>query len=115
MVRAGVDPRLALVIAMITLELALLTAVALFFSTFSSSALVSVGLTVGVFVAGLWYRPAAFSATWWWRHHSLLSLVAGIGWALPAFSEFDVKNQVVHACPCRPASFHTVRTASSTR
>ena len=38
---------------MIAAELALLTAVALFFSTFSSSALLSVVFTVGMFVAGL--------------------------------------------------------------
>ena len=50
---AGVDPRLLLAVVMIAAELALLTAVALFFSTFSSSALVSVVLTVGLFVAGL--------------------------------------------------------------
>ena len=94
---------------MITLEMALLTAVALFFSTFSSSALVSVGLTVGVFVAGLLSTDLRHFGDMVVAPPLVLSLVAGIGWALPAFSEFDVKNQVVHGLPV-PAGFvfHTV-------
>ena len=105
----AVDPRLGLVIAMITLEMALLTAVALFFSTFSSSALVSVGLTVGVFIAGLLSTDLRHFGDMVVAPPFVLSLVAGIGWALPAFSEFDVKNQVVHGLPV-PAGFvfHTV-------
>jgi hypothetical protein len=46
------DPRLLLAVMMIGLELALVTALALFWSTFSSSALLSAGLTFGLYVAG---------------------------------------------------------------
>ncbi len=49
----AVDPRLMLVVVMISAELALLTAVALFFSAFSSSGLLSMVFTLGLFVTGL--------------------------------------------------------------
>ena len=86
-------------VLLILAELALLTAVALFFSTFSSSALVSVVFTVGVYIAGHLSRdlrgfgdivevPAAIAA-----------VVGAIGYLVPAFSEFDVKNEVVHGVP----------------
>jgi ABC-type transport system involved in multi-copper enzyme maturation permease subunit len=95
----ALDPRLLMVVTLITAEMALLTAIALFFSTFSSSALVSVVLTVGIFVAGLISTDL--------RHFSDIvvvspavgGVVAVIGWVLPAFSEFDIKSQVVHGLP----------------
>ncbi len=60
----ALDPQLALQVVLFTAELALLTAIALFFSTFSSSALISVVFTVGCYVAGPGQRrPARF-----WRH-----------------------------------------------
>ena len=82
----------------------LLTAVALFCSTFSSSALVSVVLTIGIFVAGLLSTDL--------RHFTDLvavsplvgRAVSAIGWMLPAFSEFDIKAQVVHGVAV-PAGF----------
>ena len=88
---------------MIAAELALLTAVALFFSTFSSSALLSVVFTVGIFVAGLFSadlrqirrrrrRQSPSSLRSWPR----------IGWLVPAFSAFDIKAQVVHGLPLPP-------------
>jgi ABC-type transport system involved in multi-copper enzyme maturation permease subunit len=108
-VTPAVDPRLAVVLLMITLEMALLTAVALFFSTFSSSALVSVGLTVGVFVAGLLSTDLRHFGDMVVAPPLVISLVAGVGWALPAFSEFDVKSQVVHGLPISAGFvFHTV-------
>ena len=48
----ALDPRLLIAVLLIVAELALLTAIALFFSTFSSSALLSVVFTLGIFVAG---------------------------------------------------------------
>jgi ABC-type transport system involved in multi-copper enzyme maturation permease subunit len=105
----AVDPRLALVLLMITLEMALLTAVALFLSTFSSSALVSVGLTVGVFVAGLLSSDLRHFGDMVVAPRVVVSLVSAVGWVLPAFSEYDVKNQVVHGLPVSPGFvFHTV-------
>jgi ABC-type transport system involved in multi-copper enzyme maturation permease subunit len=97
--RPATDPRLLIAILLIMAEMALLTAVALFFSTFSSSALWSVVLTVGVFVTGLLSQdlrnfgdivdvPAGVSA-----------VVAAVGWVVPAFSAFDVKGSVVSGVP----------------
>jgi hypothetical protein len=73
-----------------------LTAVALFFSSFSSSALWSVVFTVGLYIAGLESHdvrhftdivqtPAVFG---WF--------VDLVGWLLPAFDAFDRKVDVVH-------------------
>ena len=96
------DPRLLLVVLMITAEMALLTAVALCFSAFSSSGLLSVVFTVGIFVSGLASADL--------RHFNDIVqvppavgyFVSAIGWALPAFSEFDIKSQVVHGMPIAP-------------
>lgn len=94
----ALDLRLLIVLLMITLELALLTAVALFFSTFSSSGLISVVLTVGIFIAGLLsadlrgFNDIVDAPV-------LGSLVVAVGWIVPAFSSFDVKAQVVHGLP----------------
>jgi ABC-type transport system involved in multi-copper enzyme maturation permease subunit len=98
----AVDPRILYALVLITAEMALLTAVALFFSTFSSSALISVVFTSGVFVAGLASSdlrgfgdivdaPAAVTGT-----------VSAIGWMLPSFGSFDVKSAVVHGLPIAP-------------
>src|SRR5918999_617591 len=46
------DPRLLLAIVMIACELSLVTAVALFWSTFSSNAFISAAFTVGLYIAG---------------------------------------------------------------
>ncbi len=94
----ALDPRLTIGVLMITLELALLTAVALFFSTFSSSALISVVLTVGVFVAGLLsadlrgFNDAVEAPV-------IGQIIAGVGWLVPAFSSFDVKTEIVYGLP----------------
>ena len=103
-IRAGwpapaLDPRLMLVLVMITAEMALLTAVALFFSTFSSSALLSVVFTVGIFVAGLASQDLRHFGDIVQVHPAVGSFVSAIGWALPAFSEFDIKSQIVHGFP----------------
>jgi Cu-processing system permease protein len=95
------DPRLLVSVVLITAELALLTAIALFFSTFSSSAMLSAVLTVGLFIAGL--ESDAL------RQFSLTvdaavagRLVTTVGWLVPAFSIFDVKTEVVHGLPINP-------------
>jgi hypothetical protein len=84
---------------MISIELSLLTAVALFCSTFSSSALVSVVLTVGIFVAGLISTDL--------RHFTDLVvvspvvgyIVSGIGWVLPAFRSSTSSRRWCMECP----------------
>ena len=95
------DPRLLLAIGMIGCELALVTALALFWSTFSSSALLSAALTVGLYVAG------QFGADLKNFREAVDSPVAGavgaaLYYVLPNFAAFDVKAQVVHALPIEP-------------
>ncbi len=91
----ALDPQLLVAVLMIFVELALLTAIAVFFSTFTSSGLISIAFTIGLFVAGLsspelrHFGDAA-------RPTLLTSLVTAVGWILPAFSLFDYKNDVVH-------------------
>jgi ABC-type transport system involved in multi-copper enzyme maturation permease subunit len=95
---AAVDPRLLLGIVLIAMELALVTAVALFCSTFSSSALLSAALTAGLYVAG------QFGADLKNLGDVVESpMAAGVGRALyyilPNFAAFDIKAQVVHGLP----------------
>jgi ABC-type transport system involved in multi-copper enzyme maturation permease subunit len=89
------DPALLIAIGLIFAELCLLTAVALFFSTFSSSAWASILFTGGMFCVGLFNAdlrrfadvvPSPLAA-------SVARVLAAV---LPAFSAFDVKAQVVH-------------------
>jgi ABC-2 family transporter protein len=93
----GMDPRLLTALFLIFVELMLVTAVALFFSTFSTP-LLSAALTFGLYVAGhfntelrdfdqvVTSRPAAW-------------LARGLYHLLPDLSAFDVKTQVVHGLP----------------
>jgi ABC-type transport system involved in multi-copper enzyme maturation permease subunit len=95
----AVDPRLLLVVVMIAAEMALLTAVALFFSCFSSSALLSVVFTAGIYVAGLASTDLRGFGDIVDAHPAVVWVVTVVGWALPAFSAFDIKSQVVHGLP----------------
>lgn len=92
------DPRLLLAIAMIGAELALVTAIALFWSTFSSSALLSAGLTAGIWVAGQFGADLRnFDQVV--RSPAAGALARGLYYVLPNFAAFDVKAQVVHGLP----------------
>lgn len=107
-VRAGweapaLDPAILISSTLVVAELAVLTAVALFFSTFSSSVLWSTLFSLGVYVAGSMSTQLRELAA------AVGSNAAGVfgqivGVVLPAFSAFDVKGQVVHGLPV-PASF----------
>lgn len=93
-----VDPWLLIAVGMIGVELALVTAVALFCSTFSSSALVSAALTIGLYVAG------QFGADLKHLEQAVSSPVAGavgrgLYYLLPNFAAFDVKAQAVYGLP----------------
>jgi ABC-type transport system involved in multi-copper enzyme maturation permease subunit len=95
------DPRLLLAVFMIGCELALVTAVALFWSTFSSSALLSAGLTFAMYIAG------QFGADLKNFEQVVTSPLAGfvgraLYYLLPNFAAFDVKAQVVQALPIQP-------------
>jgi ABC-type transport system involved in multi-copper enzyme maturation permease subunit len=92
------DPRLLLAVGSIAAELALVTAVALFWSTFSSSALLSAALTAGIWVAGQFGSDL--------RHfeqvvdsRAAANVARGLYYVLPNFAAFDIKAQVVHGLP----------------
>jgi Cu-processing system permease protein len=100
----ALDPRLLIATTLIALELALLTAVALFFSAFSSHALLSVAFTLGIFVTGLFSADLRGFGDIVEVAPLVARLVATIGWLVPAFSAFDVKAQIVHGVGL-PAGF----------
>ncbi len=93
----GTDPALLKAMFLIFVELMLVTAIALFFSTFSSPIL-SAALTFGLYVAG------NFNAELRNFEHVVNSraaawLARGLYHLLPDLSAFDVKTQVVHGLP----------------
>jgi ABC-type transport system involved in multi-copper enzyme maturation permease subunit len=104
----ALDPALLKAIALILVGLLLVTAIALFFSTFSTP-LLSAALTFGLYVAGQFSvdlrnfdqvvdsKTAAF-------------LARGIYWILPNLAQFDVKSQIVHG-QAVPATYLVFTTA----
>jgi Cu-processing system permease protein len=93
----AIDPRMLQAVLLIGVELALVTAIALFFSTFSSPFL-SALLTVGLWVIG------QFNADFRQLGTLLESPVAGwvgriLYYVLPNFAGFDIKAQVVSGTP----------------
>jgi ABC-type transport system involved in multi-copper enzyme maturation permease subunit len=95
--RPAADPLLLGAVFLTFVELAIVTAIALFFSTFSTP-LLSAALTFGFFVAG------RFSADLRNFDQAVNSPVAaGIAralyWVLPNLAGFDVRAQVVHGQP----------------
>ncbi len=93
----GPDPALMKAVFLIFVELMLVTALAVFFSTFSTPMLSAV-LTFGLYVAGQFNADLknfdkivdSQAAIW---------LSRGVYHVLPDFSSFDVKTQVVHGLP----------------
>jgi ABC-type transport system involved in multi-copper enzyme maturation permease subunit len=90
----ALDPALMKAMLMIFAELMLVTALALFFSTFSSPML-SAALTFGLYIVG------HFSADLRNFQQVVNSPVAasfarGLYWVLPNLAQFDVKSDVVH-------------------
>jgi ABC-type transport system involved in multi-copper enzyme maturation permease subunit len=88
------DPRLLVAVGLVLVELLVVTAVALFFSTFSSpflSAILTIALwVIGTFNADLRNFDAVVqSPTAAWVARALY-------YVLPNFGAFDVKTQVVH-------------------
>ncbi len=92
------DPRLLLAIAMIACELGLVTAIALFFSTFSSSALLSAALTAGLFVAGQ-FGADLKNLDQAVQSPAAVALGRALYYVLPNFAAFDVKARIVHGVP----------------
>jgi ABC-type transport system involved in multi-copper enzyme maturation permease subunit len=96
----ALDPALMKAVLLIFVELMLVTAIAIFFSTFSTPIL-SAAFTFGLFIAG------QFSADLRNFDQVVQSPVAiavarGLYWVLPNLAQFDVKTQVVHAMPVPP-------------
>ena len=93
----GTDPALLKALLLIFVELMLVTAIALFFSTFSSPIL-SAALTFGLYVAGNFsadlknFEQVVDSRV-------AASLARGLYHVLPDLSAFDVKTHVVHGLP----------------
>jgi ABC-type transport system involved in multi-copper enzyme maturation permease subunit len=93
----AIDPRLLSAVFLIFLELMIITAIALFFSTFSTP-LLSAALTFALYVAGHFNTElrdfdtlvTSRSASW---------LPRALYHVLPDLSAFDVKTQVVHGLP----------------
>lgn len=93
----AMDPRLLIAVLLIVAELSLMTALVLFFSTFSSpllSAFLSLGLWVaGHFNADLRNFGAIVDST------AAVWLARGLYYVLPNLAPFDVKAAVVHGLP----------------
>jgi ABC-type transport system involved in multi-copper enzyme maturation permease subunit len=93
----ALDPQLLIAVGLILAELALVTAVALFFSTFSSP-LLSAFLTLGLWVAGHFnadlrnFENVVDSTP-------VVVMARGMYYLLPNLAPFDVKAEVVHGLP----------------
>jgi ABC-type transport system involved in multi-copper enzyme maturation permease subunit len=98
----ALDPRMLKAVLLIFGQLAIVTAIALFFSSFSSPIL-SASFTIGLYIAG------HFSADLKNFDQVVDSRVAqtvanAMYWILPNLAPFDVKAQVVHSLPV-PAGY----------
>ncbi|HUF22975.1 MAG TPA: ABC transporter permease [Vicinamibacterales bacterium] len=90
----AVDPRLLVAVFLIYLQLLIVTALALFFSTFTSP-LLAAAFTLGVWVAGHFSADLkAFDEIVEAPAASALGRI--LYYVLPDFSAFDVKSAVVH-------------------
>jgi Cu-processing system permease protein len=93
----AMDPRLLIAIVLIVAELALVTAIALFFSTFSSP-LLSTVLTLGLWVAGHFNADLRnFGAVV--DSAPVIALARALYYVIPNLAPFDVKAEVVHGLP----------------
>jgi hypothetical protein len=98
----ALDPAMLKAVVLTFVELAIVTAVALFFSTFSSPML-SAAFTFGIFVAGRFsadlrnFNDVVESPAAAWLARLLY-------WLLPNLAPYDVRTQVVHGLPV-PAGY----------
>ena len=91
------DPALLKAIGLILVELMLITAIALLFSTFSTPML-SAAFTFGFFVAGH-YSTDLRNFDQVVDAPAAVAVARGLYWILPNLAQFDVKSQVVHGQP----------------
>jgi len=93
----AIDPRMLKAIWLTFAELSIVTAIALFFSTFSTP-LLSAAFTFGLFVAGRFSADLRnFNQVV--ESPAAAALARGLYWILPNLAPFDVRSQVVHAQP----------------
>jgi len=96
----ALDPALLAALGLILVELMLVTAIALLFSTFSTPIL-SAALTFGLFIAGHFsgdlrnFRDVVDSP-------AAASIARGLSWVVPNLAQFDIKSAVVHGQPVAP-------------
>jgi ABC-type transport system involved in multi-copper enzyme maturation permease subunit len=91
------DLALAKAVALTLVELAAVTAIALFFSTFSTPIL-SAALTAALWVAGRFSEDLrAFDQVL--DSRAAIAFARGLYWILPHFAPFDVRSQAVHGEP----------------
>jgi hypothetical protein len=101
-IRAGwpspaLDPRLLIAVTLILAELALVTALVLFFSTFSSPILAAL-LTLGLWVAGHFNADLRnFGAVV--DSEAAILLARGLYYVLPNLAPFNIKAEVVYGLP----------------
>jgi Cu-processing system permease protein len=101
--RPAADPMMLTAVALIFVELMLVTAIALFFSTFSSPFLSTV-LTLGLWVIGHFNSDLRnFGAII--DSPGAATITRGLYYVLPNFSAFDIKAQVVWGQPVPIAYF----------
>jgi ABC-type transport system involved in multi-copper enzyme maturation permease subunit len=90
----ALDPLMLKAIALILLELMVVTALAIFFSTFSTPIL-SAAFTGGLVIAGHFSADLRnFDQVV--QSPAAAALARGVYWMLPNLSQFDVKAEVVH-------------------
>ena len=93
----AMDPRLLIAIGLIFAELMLVTALALFFSTFSSPLLATL-LTIGLWVAGHFnadlrnFENVVSSPI-------AIAIARGLYYLLPNLAPFDIKAEIVYGMP----------------
>jgi ABC-type transport system involved in multi-copper enzyme maturation permease subunit len=91
----AMDPRMLKAVVLTFAQLSIVTAIALFFSTFSSPML-SATFTLGIYVAGHFSADLKnFGAVV--DSPAAVYVARGLYWVLPNLAPFDVKSQVVHA------------------
>jgi Cu-processing system permease protein len=92
--RPAMDPLMLTAFLLTFVELAIVTAIAVFFSTFSTP-LLSAAFTFGLFIAGRFsadlrnFKQVVDSPV-------AAALAQGLYWILPNLAQFDVRSQVVH-------------------
>jgi len=95
----ALDPAMAKALALTLVELMMITAIALFFSTFSTPML-SAAFTFGLFVVGH-FSGDLRNLGQVVDSPATAALARGLYWVLPNLAQFDVRSQVVHAQPVR--------------